>query len=63
MIVIETKETSVKLQNLLIESNKYGVTGTPTTIFKDNKTGRSKMIAGVLPEEVFMQEIKDFYWE
>lgn len=56
----KNKETSVKLQNLLIESNKYGVTGTPTTIFKDNKTGRSKMIAGVLPEEVFMQEIKDF---
>lgn len=54
------KETSVKLQNLLIESNKYGVTGTPTTILKDNKTGRSKMIAGVLPEEVFIQEIKDF---
>jgi len=54
------KETSDKIQNLLTESNKYGINGTPTTVLKDNKTGRSKMIAGVLPEDAFIQEVNNF---
>lgn len=54
------KDTSVKIQNLLTESNKYGINGTPTTVLKDNKTGRSKMIAGVLPEDAFIQEVNNF---
>lgn len=54
------KDTSVKIQNLLTESNKYGINGTPTTVLKDNKTGRSKMIAGVLPEDDFIQEVNNF---
>lgn len=53
-------QTSLKLQNLLNESVKYGITGTPTTILKDNQTGKSKMIAGVLPEDVFLQEVESF---
>lgn len=53
-------QISLKLQNLLNESTKYGITGTPTIILKDNKTNKSAMIAGVMSEEELVDRVNKF---
>lgn len=52
--------TSLKLQNLLQSSANHGITGTPTTILKDNKTGKSAMLPGIMTEEELMNKINNF---
>lgn len=53
-------QTSLNLQNLLNESAKYGITGTPTIILKDNKTNKSSMISGIMTEEELIDKINNF---
>lgn len=53
-------ETSLKLQNLLVDSSKHGITGTPTTILKDNLTGKSQMIPGIMTEEELIDKLNQF---
>ena len=54
------KETSLKLQNLLNSSVSYGITGTPTTVLKNNNTGKGEMIYGVVQEAEYLQKVQDF---
>lgn len=53
-------KTSKKLQTLLQTSANYGITGTPTTIFKNNKTGEGKMIPGIMTEEELIEKFNQF---
>lgn len=40
-------------------ANKMGITGTPTTIIRNNKTGDVKVIVGAQPEQAVEQAVKD----
>ena len=51
---------SLALQNLLQSSKNHGIRGTPTTIIKDNKTGKGSMIIGIVTEEELIEKIKIF---
>lgn len=53
-------QSSVKLENLVKESMKNGITGTPTIILKDNKTNKSAMMAGVMSEEDLVNKVNKF---
>lgn len=51
---------SMKLQNMLGESLKYGITGTPMVVLKDNVTNKSAMYPGVVSEEELIQRVNQF---
>lgn len=51
---------SLTLQNLVQYSKNHGITGTPTTIIKDNKTGKGSMIIGIVTEEDLIERVKIF---
>lgn len=51
---------SMKLQNMLADSVKYGITGTPMVILKDNTTNKSAMYPGVVSEEELVDRVNKF---
>ena len=53
-------KTSLKLQNILQFSMSHGITGTPTTILKDNKTNKSAMLPGIMKEEELIEKVNQF---
>lgn len=52
--------TSLSLQTLIQYSANHGITGTPTTILKDNQTGKSEMLPGVMSEEELTSKLTKF---
>lgn len=55
--------TSLELQTLIEYSKSHGIVGTPTTILKDNQTGRSEVIAGVMNEKELTHNLQKFLIE
>lgn len=51
---------SMKLQNMLVESAKIGITGTPMVILKDNVTNKSAMYPGLVSEEELINRVNQF---
>lgn len=51
---------SMKLQNMLVEAMKYGITGTPMVVLKDNVTNKSAMYPGVVSEEELVDRVNKF---
>lgn len=51
---------SLKLQNMIAEATKYGITGTPMVILKDNVTNKSAMYPGVVSEEELVERVNKF---